>query len=131
MLNEPLPKVSPIGSNSPASREASTVDVESLVFPLIATEQPMPPVKSTLHKEKFKARKATKAAMKQPAVMKAVNPLAKAADELTGSQVTVSTGSMVINCVYWLVISGTLIPVLVCHSHREDSGYVTSTSEPT
>ena len=61
-------KDSSMGSNSPMSREASTVAVENFVSPLIATEQPMTPVKSTLHKKKetvedHKAREAAKAIM--------------------------------------------------------------------
>ena len=41
-----------MGSNSPASWEASIVAVESLVYPLIATEWPTTPVTSIKYKKK-------------------------------------------------------------------------------
>ena len=62
--------------------------------------------------EECKARKAAKAAMKSTKT-KAVKPLPEADDRLTGSLVTISTGSMVINCTDGSISLGTpsLVPV--------------------
>ena len=110
-----------MGPNSPASREASIVAVESLVFSLITAEWPMTPAKSTQQKKKEtvedgKAKKVTEATMKQSAKTKAVKPMPKAGDGLTWSQVIVSIGSTVINCTDGSVSCGTPMLVLVYDS---------------
>ena len=103
------------GPNSPVSREASTVAMESLVCPLIATEWPTTPAKSAWHKKKdtaedHKAIKAAKISMKSTKA-KTSKTLPETGDGPTGSQATMSTGSTVINCTDGLVSWGT--PLLV------------------
>ena len=63
--------------------------------------------------------------MKQYAKTKAVKSLPEAGDRLTRCWVTVSTGSMVMNCANGSVSSGTLMIVLV-YDLRKYSGYVRS-----
>ena len=113
-------KLNSTRSNSPASREASTVAVESLVSPLIATREPITPAKSTQQKEKetaedHKAQKDMEATIKQAAKTKAVKPLAETGHRLTRSQVAVST---VIDCTKWSISLGILTLVPVYYSKR-------------
>ena len=69
-------KDSSMGFNSPASREAPTVAMESLVSPLIAIEWPMTPAKSNQHKEKRQQRTVRPGKPPKPsAKIKAVKPL--------------------------------------------------------
>ena len=82
---------------------------------LNATKRPTTPAKSTHHKKKetaedHKARQAVEDTSKSSKT-KAAKVLAEASKGLSGSQVTVSTGSTVVNCIDGIVSSG--IPMLV------------------
>ena len=105
------------GSNSPVTREASTVVIECLVSPLTATDLPTTQVKSTLHKKKervedCKTRKAI-VATTNSAMTNTVKVLPKVGDRLTGICVTVSAGSTMINCIDGTVslVTPILVPV--------------------
>ena len=101
------------GLNSPVSREVSNMAVESLASSLTATKQPTSPAKTTHHKkiesaQDCKAQKATKSATRQAAKTRTVKTLLEVVNGLPRSQVTVSTGSTVIDCANGVVSSGTL-----------------------
>ena len=75
-----------MGSNSPATREITTVAVEKVVSPHNATEKPVAQAKSTDHKKKetaedCKARRAAEGTSKSSKT-KAVKTLAEAGEGL-------------------------------------------------
>ena len=107
----------PESSNNPVTTDVPALAVKSLVSPLNVTKRPATPAKSTHHKTKetvedCKARKAAEGTSNS-SWTKAVKVLAEAGKGPPGSQVTVLTVSMMINCVDGTVSSGTpmLIPV--------------------
>ena len=104
------------GADSPAARDIPAVAVESHVSPLTVTKRPATPAKSTHHKKKetaddCKARKATEGTSKTSKTKAKV--LAEKGEGPSGSWVTISTGSTVINCNDGTVYLGTLMLVLV------------------
>ena len=110
-------KDNPMRSNGPLTREVYKVAVESLVSPLNATWSPVTPGKSSSKtiKETAEGHKARKAAegTSKSSKTKVVKVLSEEGEGLSGSQVTVSTGSTVINYIDRIVSSGTpmLFPV--------------------
>ena len=103
----------PEHSNSPLTRVVPTVAVESLVPPHNSFKWPMTPAELTQHKKKetaedCKARKTAEATTKSSKT-KVANVLSEADSGLAGSQVTVSVGSTVINCIDGTVSLGTPI----------------------
>ena len=102
-VNSTTSKYNSTGSNSPASREMSTMAMESLISPLIATEQLISPAKTTCYERKenmedCKVLTTIETIMKQAAKTRAGKSLPHAVDQLVRNQVTVPMGSTVIDC---------------------------------
>ena len=115
-MKSTTPKKNGKGSDSPVTRDVPAVAVEILVSPLNATEWPATQARSTHHKKEETAddQKSSKAAEGTSKSSKTkVKVLAGTGKGPSRTWVTVSTGSMVINCTDGTVSSGAQMLVLI------------------